>query len=233
MTYPKVGEIVAGDIRAAEVLKKLNIDFCCGGGISLERACKKKGLDPAVVMAEIDAHLAGKEPIEDKFGKMCLTELADYVTEKHHSYVRESAEFIDPLLDKVIRVHGDAHPELNEIGDLFYASVNELQSHMKKEENILFPLIKALEAGTIKELDPKASVKYPIEMMEEEHTQEGDRFTRIRELTNDYTPPSDACNTYKLTYYKLKEFNDDLEQHIHLENNILFPKSIKMEEELG
>ena len=102
---------------------------------------------------------------------------------------------------------------------------------MKKEENILFPLIKALEAGNIKELDPNASVKYPIEMMEAEHTEEGDRFMRIRELTNDYTPPADACNTYKLTYYKLKEFNEDLEQHIHLENNILFPKSIKMEEE--
>ena len=231
MTYPKVGEIVAGDIRAAEVLKKLNIDFCCGGGISLERACEKKGLDPAVVMAEIEAHLAGKPQLEDKFGKMCLTELAEYITNKHHSYVRESAEFIDPLLDMVIRVHGDKHPELNEIGDLFYASVNELSSHMKKEENILFPLIKALEAGNIKELDPNASVKYPIEMMEAEHTEEGDRFMRIRELTNDYTPPADACNTYKLTYYKLKEFNEDLEQHIHLENNILFPKSIKMEEE--
>lgn len=233
MTYPKVGEIVAGDIRAAEVLKKLNIDFCCGGGISLERACEKKGLDPAVVMAEIDAHLAGKDPMEDKFGKMSLTELADYVEKKHHSYVRESFNFIDPLLDKVIRVHGDKHPELSEIGDLFYASVNELGSHMKKEENILFPLIKALEAGNIKEIDEKASVKYPIEMMEVEHTEEGDRFTKIRELSNNFTPPDDACNTYKLTYYKLKEFNDDLEQHIHLENNILFPKSIKMEEEQG
>lgn len=232
MTYPKVGEIVAADIRAAEVFKKLNIDFCCAGSLTLERACAKKGLDPAVVMAQVEAHLAGKEPIEDKFGKMCLTELADYVTDKHHTYVRESAEFIDPLLDKVIRVHGDNHPELNEVGDLFYASVNELQSHMKKEENILFPLIKALEAGKIKELDPQASVKYPIEMMEAEHTEEGNRFERIRELTNDYTPPADACNTYKLTYYKLKEFNDDLEQHIHLENNILFPKSIKMEAEL-
>lgn len=232
MTYPKVGEIVADDIRAAEVFKKLNIDFCCAGSLTLERACAKKGLDPAEVMAQVEAHLAGKEPIEDKFGKMCLTELADYIAVKHHTYVRESSEFIDPLLDKVIRVHGDKHPELNEVGDLFYASVNELQSHMKKEENILFPLIKALESGTIKELDPKASVKYPIKMMESEHTQEGDRFMRIRELTNDYTPPEDACNTYKLTYYKLREFNDDLEQHIHLENNILFPKSIRMEEEL-
>ena len=232
MTYPKVGEIVAADIRAAEVFKKLNIDFCCAGSLTLERACAKKGLDPAVVMTQVEAHLAGKEPIEDKFGKMCLTELADYVADKHHTYVRESAEFIDPLLDKVIRVHGDNHPELNEVGDLFYASVNELQSHMKKEENILFPLIKALEAGKIKELDPQASVKYPIVMMEAEHIEEGNRFERIRELTNDYTPPADACNTYKLTYYKLKEFNDDLEQHIHLENNILFPKSIKMEAEL-
>lgn len=230
MAYPKVGEIVAKDIRAAEVLKKMGIDFCCGGGISLETACEKKGLNPRAVMVEIEAHLSSKTTDGNKFDKMCLTELVDYVVNTHHSYVRENIDFIDPLLNKAIRVHGDKHPELSEIGDLFFASVNELSSHMKKEENILFPLIKALEAGTIKELDPKASVKYPIEMMESEHEEEGNRFKRIRELSDDYTPPTDACNTYKLLYYKLKEFNDDLEKHIHLENNILFPKSIKLED---
>lgn len=231
MVYPKVGEIVAKDIRAAEVFKKLNIDFCCAGGLTLEKACSKKGLDPAEVMSQIDAHLAGKGPSSDKFDKMCLTELSDYVVNTHHKFVRENIDFIDPILNKVIRVHGDNHSELAEIGDLFFASVNELSSHMKKEETILFPLIRALEAGNIKDLDPEASVKYPIEMMENEHTEEGNRFERIRELTNDYTPPEDACNTYRLTYYKLKEFNDDLEQHIHLENNLLFPRSIKLEEE--
>jgi len=199
MTYPKVGEIVAKDIRAAEVLKKMNIDFCCGGGISLEKACEKKGLNPKIVMEEIEAHISGKTTDGDKYDKMCLTELVDYITTTHHTYVRDNIEFIEPILDKVIRVHGEKHPELSEIGDLFYASVNELSSHMKKEENIVFPLIKALEAGNIKELDPNASVKYPIVMMEAEHTEEGDRFKRIRELTNDYTPPADACNTYKLT----------------------------------
>ncbi|TNE33604.1 iron-sulfur cluster repair di-iron protein [bacterium] len=232
MIYPKVGDLVAKDIRIAEVLKNYNIDFCCGGGISLERACEKKGLNPEEVMKAIDAHLAGKEPVEDKFGKMSLTELADYVTNKHHQYCRESFDFIDPLLNKVIRVHGDKHEELAEVGDLFFATVNELSNHMKKEENILFPLIKALEAGKLKEIDPNASVKFPIEKMEAEHTEEGDRFKKIKELTNNFTPPEDACNTYRLTYYKLKEFNDDLEQHIHLENNILFPKSIQLESEL-
>lgn len=231
MTYPKVGEIVAKDIRAAEVFKNLNIDFCCAGGLTLEKACSKKGLDPAEVMKQVEDHLAGKGPADKKFDKMCLTELSDYVVNTHHKFVRENIDFIDPILNKVIRVHGDNHPELAEIGDLFFASVNELSSHMKKEETILFPLIKALEAGNIKDLDPEASVKYPIEMMEHEHTEEGNRFERIRELTNDYTPPEDACNTYRLTYYKLKEYNDDLEQHIHLENNLLFPRSIKLEEE--
>lgn len=232
MTYPKVGDMVAKDIRAAEVFKKYNIDFCCGGGISLEKACEKKGLNPEEVMEAVNAHLAGKAPVEDIFGKMSLTELADYVAKKHHTFCRESFDFIDPILNKVIRVHGDKHEELAEVGDLFFTTVNELSNHMKKEENILFPLIKALEAGKLKELDANASVKYPIEKMESEHTEEGDRFERMRELTNNYTPPEDACNTYRLTYYKLKEFNEDLEQHIHLENNILFPKAIKMEEEL-
>ena len=232
MNYPKVGEIVAKDIRAAEVLKKLNIDFCCGGGISLEKACSKLGLDPQDVMRQIEQHLAGTTSEGDKFNKMSLTELSDYVTKVHHKFVRENIDFIDPILNKVIRVHGDKHPELSEIGDLFFASVNELSAHMKKEETLLFPLIQALELGKLKEIDEYASVKYPIEKMEDEHTEEGDRFRRIRELTNDYTPPADACNTYKLTYYKLKEFNEDLEQHIHLENNILFPKAIAMEESI-
>lgn len=232
MTYPKVGEIVAGDIRAAEILKKAGIDFCCGGGISLERACEKKGLNPDEVMSEINNHLEGTPNNGIDFKYMPMSVLADYIEAKHHAYVRESIDFIDPLLNKVVRVHGDAHPELNEVSDLFFQSVNELSLHMKKEENTVFPLIKALEEGRLKELDPDASVKHPIEMMEDEHTTEGDRFKRIQELTNNYTPPADGCNTYRLVYHKLKEFNEDLEQHIHLENNILFPRAIKKEEEL-
>lgn len=232
MTFPKVGEIVAKDIRAAEVLKKYGIDFCCGGGISLERACNKKGLDPKEVMQQIDNHLESTTNVGIDFNFMPMGALADYIEAKHHNYVRESIDFIEPLLEKVVRVHGDSHPELNEISDLFFQSVNELSLHMKKEEKTVFPLIKALEEGRLKELDPDASVKYPIEMMEYEHTEEGDRFKRIQELTNNYTPPADACNTYKLVYHKLKEFNEDLEQHIHLENNILFQKAIKKEEEL-
>ena len=163
--------------------------------------------------------------------------LADYIEKKHHRYVQEKTAEIIPYLDKICRVHGAHHPELFEINEHFNATAGELAKHMKKEELILFPIVrklaKAKEEGSKMVAPPFGSIQNPINAMMDEHSTEGDRFRKIEELSNNYTPPQDACNTYGVTLGLLKEFEQDLHLHIHLENNILFPKAIELEKELS
>ncbi len=161
--------------------------------------------------------------------------MADYIEKKHHRYVENKIQEITPFLEKVARVHGDRHPELNEIRQLFDASAGELTAHMKKEEQILFPFIRKMVAAQNQNTTvqaPFGTVQNPIQMMMHEHENEGERFRKIAALTDNYTPPEDACNTYRVTFFLLKEFEEDLHLHIHLENNILFPKSIAIEASL-
>lgn len=162
--------------------------------------------------------------------------MADYIEKKHHRYVEEKTREITPYLDKICRVHGDRHPELFEINEHFNATAGELAAHMKKEELILFPFVrkmaKAKQENTKLEAPHFGTVENPIQMMMHEHTAEGERFRKIETLSNNYTPPEDACNTYRVTFALLKEFEADLHLHIHLENNILFPKAIELEKQL-
>ena len=163
--------------------------------------------------------------------------MADYVEKTHHRYVEEKTPIILQFLNKLCKVHGNAHPELFEINELFDASAKDLGAHLKKEELILFPFIKNMVKTKIQgDAMPQSSfgtVENPVNMMKQEHTVEGERLRKIGELTNEYTPPADACNTYKVTFAMLEEFENDLHQHIHIENNILFPKSILLEKELA
>ena len=156
--------------------------------------------------------------------------MTDYIEKKHHRYVEDKTQEIKPYLDKICSVHGEHHPELFEIRDQFIASAGELAAHMKKEEFILFPFIrklaKARQENMLIDAPSFGTVQNPIAMMHEEHNIEGDRFRKIEELSNHYTPPNDACNTYRVTLALLHEFEQDLHLHIHLENNILFPKAI-------
>ncbi len=161
--------------------------------------------------------------------------LAEYIEKTHHRYVEEKIPVIRQFLDKLCSVHGERHPELFKINELFRASAGELASHMKKEELMLFPFVKRMVKA---KLDNEAiqspqfgTVENPIAMMMEEHDTEGERFREIAELTNNYTPPADACNTYKVTFAMLDEFEKDLHLHIHLENNILFPNAVKLEKQ--
>ena len=162
--------------------------------------------------------------------------LADYIEKKHHRYVQEKTLEIQPYLDKICKVHGERHPELLEIKEEFNASAGELAAHMKKEEMILFPFIRKMTKAKLENTKVDAAhfgtVKNPIQMMMNEHTVEGNRFRKIEELSNNYTPPLDACNTYRVSFALLKEFEQDLHLHIHLENNILFPRAIEIEKEL-
>ncbi|MBX9806238.1 MAG: iron-sulfur cluster repair di-iron protein [Flavobacteriaceae bacterium] len=232
-----IGELVAKDYRTASVFKKYGIDFCCQGNRTINEACEKKNIDSKSVVNDLDTIIQAQGENATDYKSWPLDLLADYIEKKHHRYVVEKTAEILPYLDKICRVHGDRHPELFEIKEHFNATAGELAKHMKKEELILFPFVrklaKAKHEGVKVIAAPFGTIQNPIEAMMQEHTNEGDRFRKIEELSNNYTPPQDACNTYGVTLGLLKEFEHDLHLHIHLENNILFPKAIELEKELS
>lgn len=223
-----VGEIAAKDMRKAELLKSLGIDFCCGGKRSLEEACQEKGLDVVRIKQQLED--TDKQPLKGTqldFNNLKPAFLADYIVNVHHAYVYENAPMIEDLAQKVAGHHGTNMPFLNTVYQKITELNRELITHMKKEEQVLFPAIKIMEAGG---KAPLASIKDPINIMERDHDIAGDLIKEIRSLTSDYTAPDGACNSVKMLYYKLEEFESDLLQHIHLENNILFPKVTAMEQ---
>lgn len=227
-----VGQIVAQDYRTATLFKNYGIDFCCNGNRTLEDVCSQKHLTPENLISELRTITEKPVTSEADYNSWPIDLLADYIEKKHHRYVEARIKDITPFLQKVVRVHGKQHPELYEIDSLFQSSARELQSHMKKEEMVLFPYIRKMvdiknTADTI--TPPFGTVMNPIKTMMHEHEGEGERFRKIAALTNNYMPPEDACNTYRITYSLLQEFENDLHVHIHLENNILFPKSIALE----
>ena len=228
-----IGEYVAKDFRTAAVFSKYGIDFCCKGNRTIEEACEKKSLDFAQIENEVAQLLETKSDGAIDFKSWPTDLLIDYIEKTHHRYVEEKSMVLLPFLDKLCKVHGQSHPELFEINELFQGCAGELAQHMKKEELILFPFIKkmenALRTGQEIEQPHFGTVENPIAMMQDEHVTEGERFEKIAALTNNYTPPSDACNTYKVTFSMLQEFEQDLHKHIHLENNILFLKAIEMQ----
>lgn len=232
-----IGELVAKDYRTASVFKKYGIDFCCQGNRTINEACEKKNIDSESVVNDLNAIIQAQGENATDYKSWPLDLLADYIEKKHHRYVEEKTAEIKPYLDKICRVHGERHPELLEINEHFNATACELAKHMKKEELILFPFVrklaKAKHEGSKVVPPPFGSIQNPIDAMMDEHSTEGDRFRKIEELSNNYTPPQDACNTYGVTLGLLKEFEQDLHLHIHLENNILFPKAIELEKELS
>ena len=231
-----IGELVAKDYRTASVFKKYSIDFCCQGNRTIEEACEKKNIDTKKVLEDLVAMMEAKSESTTDYQSWPLDLLADYIEKKHHRYVQEKTLEIQPYLDKICKVHGERHPELLKIKEEFNASACELAAHMKKEELILFPFIRKMTKAKLENTKVDAAhfgtVKNPIQMMMNEHTVEGNRFRKIEELSNNYTPPLDACNTYRVSFALLKEFEQDLHLHIHLENNILFPRAIEIEKEL-
>jgi regulator of cell morphogenesis and NO signaling len=226
-----IGSYVTDDYRTAAVFEKYGIDFCCRGNRPLKQVCEQENIDYTGVLAEIENVKQEASTENQNFRSWPSDLLADYIEKIHHRYVEQAIPRLTELLGKVTAAHGAAHPEVYEIADLFRASAGELTKHMKKEELILFPVIRKLASGSGKTMTEPAfgSIQNPISAMLEEHDNEGERFRRIENLSNGYTAPGDACNTYRLTYQLLKEFQDDLHKHIHLENNILFPAAINME----
>lgn len=232
-----VGQIVANDYRACTVFEKHNIDFCCQGNRSLTEACSKADVRPEEILEEIKNLPQEAKGAMPDFNTWPLDLLVDYIEKKHHRYVKSSIPMALTNLAKIVQVHGESHPELYEIEKLFKASTVDLLDHMHREEMILFPYIQKLaasETDSVKILQPQfTTVVNPIEMMMHDHDQEGERFRRISELSDRYTPPKDGCTTYNATYAAMKAFEEDLHRHIHLENNILFPKAIELEKKLS
>lgn len=232
-----IRDLVANDFRTAAVFQKYGLDFCCGGGRPIAEAAIDKGVDPASIIADLEKLDATPANGSPKFNTWELDLLADYIVANHHAYVREALPTILLHVEKVARVHGENHPETIAIANAFRRVAQELSQHMQKEEMMLFPFIKAMLSASRSGLQgpsaPFGTVANPIRMMEMEHQNAGDEMAEIRALSNGYTPPEDACTTYRVSFQELHAFELDLHQHVHLENNILFPKAVELEAALA
>lgn len=230
-----LAEIVTDNIRSAIIFEEAGLDFCCKGKRSLKDACAEKNIDVQKIVNEL-VNLSNTSNGAQNINDWQLDFLVDYIMNNHHQYVRRMIPVISLHTDKVASVHGKNHLETLQIADLFLAVREELEGHMMKEERVLFPQIKQMVLNQKENSQyfppPFGTIQNPIRMMEFEHTNAGDALQQIRELSNNYSYPEDACSTFKALYSELKEFEEDLHKHIHLENNILFPKAIELEAEL-
>lgn len=234
-TDKTVRELVLENPAATRVFEKLGIDYCCGGNKSLEQACQAANLsiDEVIDSLEMADHAARAVQTAHDWQREPLADLASHITNTHHRFTRAELARLSPLLDKVCAVHGKNHPELQQVRISFQGLAQELTTHMMKEERVLFPYIVRMEEAVIQQEPvlpaPFGSVQNPVAMMEHEHDSAGNALRAIREASSGYTPPGDACISYQTLYRALSEFETDLHQHIHLENNILFPRAIAME----
>ncbi len=228
-----VGEVVATNFRAAAVFERFGIDFCCGGRRSIADACRTAAVEPAALVEALSALGAGSGGDED-VTTWSVTRLLDHIVERHHGYVRRSLPILSQYLQKLVRVHGERHPELARIATEFDVVSQDLLQHLMKEEQVLFPYVRLMadlrEKGQALPASPFGTVRNPIRMMEREHVDAADELRLIRELTNGYTVPADGCATYKVCFAELEAFERDLHRHVHLENNVLFPKAVALEQ---
>lgn len=230
-----VGGIVTQNFAAAKVFRNLGLDFCCHGEVPFVQACQEKGLNPEQVIEQVvatPASAGGSCP----FDTWPTDLLIDYVLKIHHRNIRNNSDELLALLDKVARVHGDNHPYLKELQEQVHESIDDLLNHLAKEENVLFPFI--LDMFDADQNNRPAapmhcgSVQNPIAVMRMEHENEGNRYHHIIELTDNYTTPADGCGSYRLLMQELEAFMNALFEHIHIENNIIFPRAIALERKL-
>lgn len=225
-----LAQIVNTNHRAATVFEKYHLDFCCKGKRTLQQACTESDLKIEEVLSDLGKTIQGKSDTI-QYQNMSLTQLADYIVLTHHSYVKKEMPAILGYLEKVASKHGGHHPEMIKVLEIFAAVKEELEQHMQKEEQILFPRIKEVEQQLSDKSETIINNSFllsPISVMEQEHEHAGNAMAAIRQLTNNYTPPTDACTTYRLSFAALQAFELDLHQHVHLENNILFPKALRL-----
>jgi regulator of cell morphogenesis and NO signaling len=226
-----IGQIVAGNPERARVFEKLGIDYCCGGKKRLDAVCQAQGLDAAQVTEEIAAVDAAHPAAGVDWTRASLAELTDHIVAAHHDYLRAELPRLSYLTGRVKNAHGAKYPALVELDAVFNKLRAELEAHTAKEEAVLFPFIKQLEQNDA----PTSgfSVSQPIAVMEAEHDEAGDALADIRQLTDDFTPPSDTCNTHRVLLASLQELENNMHHHVHKENSILFPRAIAREKELA
>jgi len=229
----KVKEIALSNPQNRQILESAGVDYCCGGGQSLHEACLHAGAPAEEILRRLRENAARVSPEEENWLSAPLADLTRHIREKHHRYVRQAIPRVRALLEKVIAKHGENHRELSRIAQLFQEVGREMIMHMQKEEQILFPYIDALERAIQEKqvLEPPffQTVRNPIQAMMREHDAAGDLVKQIREASSDYAVPADGCASFKALYEDLKEFEADLHQHVHLENNILFPRAVERE----
>ena len=234
-TEKTVRELALGKPGAARVFEKLGIDYCCGGKQTLEQACHAASLpvDEVLDALEVAQSSGPASPKDSNWQAELLGDLISHIKNTHHKYTREEIARLGPLFDKVCSVHGERHPELFDLRATFRGLAQELTTHMMKEEMVLFPYMERMEQSVIQKEPilpaPFGTVRNPVSMMEHEHDSAGDALRALRASSNGFVPPTDACDSYQNLYKALAEFEADLHQHIHLENNILFPRAIALE----
>jgi regulator of cell morphogenesis and NO signaling len=230
----RIGDIVARRPELSHVFEQAGIDYCCGGKKTLQEACREKAIDPSTFLSTLEEALPpGEKEHAVDTAAMSLAELADHIEQKHHAYLRSELPRLDKMTEKVAALHGDREPRLHQLRETFLALAGELSSHMMKEERVLFPMVRQLEASDAAPIFHCATLANPIRQMELEHDQAGSALERLRGLTNGYTSPDWACNTYRALLDGLADLERDLHQHIHKENNVLFPQALAMEERKG
>jgi regulator of cell morphogenesis and NO signaling len=225
-----IGQMVAERPGRAQVFEKYGIDYCCGGKKILAHACSELDLDAQQVMQAITAYDASHASAGVDWTRASMSDLADHIITAHHDYLRASLPRLSYLTARVRNAHSDKYPELAELYSVFDRLRVGLETHTMKEETVLFPCIKQLDRGEA----PSAgcSVVHAVSVMEAEHDEAGNGLKKIRELTNDFTPPSDTCNTHRALLFSLQELESDMHQHVHKENSILFPRAVAREKEL-
>jgi regulator of cell morphogenesis and NO signaling len=235
-SHTRVGDIVRENFNAASVLTRMKIDYCCGGNRTLEAACTESGADLEKVIWRLDRALKIQDHQTGYVQSMPPDQLCDHIIRQHHGYVRNKIPVLTAGIEKLCNVHGQEHPELFRVKELFWVGTSNLIQHMQKEEMILFPYIKHMIfcGKTHSPLNPPAfgSIVNPLQMLISEHEGEGERFRTISEITGSYSVPPDGCETFRITYGLMAEFEEDLHKHIHLENNVLFPEALEMEHKL-
>ena len=232
MMTKSLAQIVNNNHRAASVFEKYHLDFCCKGKRTLQQACIEKDLRIEDVVTDLKTtEQSSSHQVTINYDNLSLAQLSEYIVMTHHSYVKKEMPQILSYLQKVAFKHGEHHPEMLKVLELFAAVNEEMTLHMQKEEQVLFPRIAEMEKWVAEGTEIRINHTYlqaPINMMEQEHDHAGELLAEINRLTNNYNSPADACTTFKLSFAALQAFEMDLHQHVHLENNILFPKAIAL-----
>jgi regulator of cell morphogenesis and NO signaling len=226
-----VGAIVRDHPSLSRLFEQAKVDYCCGGKKTLAEACRQRGIEPQVLLSQLEEYAAQAPVPEVNLAALSLTELADHIERIHHTYLHNELPRLEKMVTKVAAVHGEKESRLMQIKAIFLALSAELATHLMKEEQILFPMIQQLESSDTAPTFHCGTIANPVHRMEFEHDEAGVALAQLRQLTDEFTPPAWACNTYRALLDALATFEQDMHQHIHKENNVLFPRAMEMEQQ--